>query len=507
MTAVTALFSVTAIREIERSALHALPEGSLMERAGQAAASFALTLLPANKQKYKILIVAGPGNNGGDALIAAVKLQQRGVSVLVLFESAAERLPPDARNAFLLAEQAGVEFASYSYFLNANQAPEFDLVIDGLFGIGLTRAVTGEYARLIESINSLSCPVLALDLPSGLDADTGMLVGDGPAVQASHTISFIGNKPGLHTGHGRDYAGVVQIADLDIEERYFPPPSAGLNHVALFSTALKPRLHSSHKGSYGKLAILGGSFGMQGAAILASRTALKTGAGRVYIGFIDMPPQYDGAQPELMCRRADELSLQSYTVVAGPGMGQSARAQNILQSALATDMPLVLDADALNMLAGAPELKRLLAQRRSPTLLTPHPLEAARLLNVSTKEVQSNRLQAAQELANCMNAIVVLKGSGTIIAACGKQPVINTTGNPGLATAGTGDVLAGMCGALLAQGWDPWRAALGAVWIHGKAADLLVDQAIGPIGLSASELIPEMRHILNRLVHDPHAFQ
>jgi hydroxyethylthiazole kinase-like uncharacterized protein yjeF len=336
-----------------------------------------------------------------------------------------------------------------------------------------------------------------------LNADTGAIVGpDGIALRATHTITFIGDKPGLHTGHGRDVAGQVRVDRLGINDACFAPAHARLNQPELFGGAARRRPHASHKGSYGDVAVIGGAHGLSGAPILAARAAIKCGAGRVYAGFLEQALPYDSGQPELMCRLARDLDLTKATLVVGPGLGTSSAAREFLETALAAGAPLVLDADALNLIALEPELQQKLAQRREPSLLTPHPLEAARLLGSTNAAIQDDRPAAARELARRFNAIALLKGSGTVIARPGGDIVINTTGNPGLATAGSGDVLAGVCGALLAQHWPAWEAALAAVWLHGKAADELAGQAIGPVGLTATELIPCVRTLLNRLIEE-----
>lgn len=497
----TALYTVPEIREIEQANLAALPCGTLMQRAGKAAAQFALSLLAGSPADARVLAVAGPGNNGGDAIEAARLLAEYGMDVTVLLCADVSRLPADASKVLAQARNSPIEFvnAAETPFENWRQR---DLVIDGLFGIGLTRPVAGLYRTLVEAINSLSCPVLALDVPSGLDADTGAIVGNddgGIAVRATHTVTFIADKAGLHTLYGRDCAGQVHVAHLDIDASHFKPSRTHLASIAAFSTFLRRRPHNSHKGSYGDVIIAGGAQGMAGAPILAARAAAKCGAGRVFAAFIGDPPAYDSLQPELMCRHAPGMDFSSGTIVAGPGMGTSREANDVLARILHGRNPLVLDADALNLIAVEPGLQNRLTERAAPVVMTPHPLEAARLLHSSTKEVQSNRLKAARELAARFRAVVVLKGSGSIIANADGDAVINTTGNPALATAGTGDVLAGICGALLAQDFPAWNAALAAAWLHGQAADALTQEGIGPIGLTAGELIPAVRALLNQL--------
>lgn len=498
MSTPTALYTVSEIREIEQASLAALPKGTLMQRAGKAAAQFVLDLLSNSSADVRILVLAGPGNNGGDALEAGRILAEHGLDVTAILCANASRLPPDAADALTRAKNSPLELVDA-----ATGAPDphrdWSLVIDGLFGIGLTRPISGQHSAIVEKVNSLSCPILALDIPSGLDADTGNIIGDGIAVRATHTLTFIGNKPGLHTLNGRDYAGHVHVAGLDIDDSHFKPAHMHLNDVESFAPLLKTRPHNSHKGSFGDVIIAGGAPGMAGAPILAARAAAKCGAGRVFVAFIANVPSYDSVQPELMCRLVSDVDLSSRTIVAGPGMGMSNDAHNVLEKILRSASPLVLDADALNLIASSTELQTVLAGRTAPALMTPHPLEAARLLGASSRDVQSDRLSAARQIALRFNAVVILKGSGSIIANSDGHAAINTTGNAALATAGTGDVLAGMCGTLLAQDFPVWNAALAATWIHGQAADTLVQQGIGPIGLTASELLPSVRTLLNQL--------
>lgn len=495
----TSLYPVSEIREIEQTALAELPAGTLMQRAGLASANLALRLLAAAGSDGKVLVVAGPGNNGGDALETAYLLAKEGIQVTTLLFADPERLSPDAKDALTRARSGAVRFAE-ACIGSLKSEPHWNLVVDGLFGIGLARPIAGELREVVEKINEWDCAVLALDVPSGLDADTGRIIGDDSvAIRATHTITFIANKPGLHTFHGRDHAGEVHVADLAIDESAYKPPRIQLNAVDAFAQFLQRRSHDSHKGTYGDVTIIGGAHGMSGAPVLAASAAAKCGAGRVFAAFLDEAPCYDSAHPELMFRRAENVDVSSGVAVIGPGLGTSRKARDILAAALREIALLVLDADALNLLANEPELQRHLAQRGAATILTPHPLEAARLLQVSTRDIQADRLAAAREIARRFNAVVLLKGSGSVIARVDGEAMINTTGNPALATAGTGDVLSGICGALLGQSFPAWNAALAAAWLHGRAADVLVEQGIGPIGMTASELIPGVRTLLNQL--------
>jgi hydroxyethylthiazole kinase-like uncharacterized protein yjeF len=501
MTSEHLLYSVAEIRQIEQSALASLPTGTLMQRAGLAAADFARSLISKNKTDHPVLIIAGPGNNGGDALDAAIHLADAELNVTIMFAGDAAKLPADAQQAFQRAQQHNVLTITA---VDCNQIAQTDwaLIVDGLFGIGLTRVIQNELASLIETINATQCTILALDVPSGLDADSGNVVGgaSGVAIRATHTITFIGDKPGLHTGSGQDYAGEVCVAALDIAPTFFPATAKRLNNATLFAESLQPRRQDSHKGSYGDVIVLGGASGMVGAAILSARTAAQCGAGRVFIASPDNALAYDNAQPEIMCRDAQTMDFAKAVIVAGPGMSASRIAHDLLNKAIASQALLVLDADALNLIAEEDGLQHKLQTRSAASIITPHPLEAARLLGSTTQAIQADRLASAQALAKKFNAIAILKGSGTVIATPDGQIAINPTGNPALATAGAGDVLAGLCGALLAQHWPAHEAALGAVWLHGQAADDLVAAGIGPIGITASELIPYIRTALNRSV-------
>ncbi len=494
----TALYRIAQIRAIEQAAFAVLPSFTLMQRAAQAVANTALTLVGTDVQDKQILILAGPGNNGGDALEASALLSQQGLKVSVLMLGEVTSLPADARTAYEHAKQASVCFLSLQ---KAIAKPDWNLVIDGLFGIGLQRTLDGAARQLVETFNARRLPVLAIDIPSGLNADTGSVVGQqGVALYATHTLTFIGNKPGLYTMAGRDYSGMILLDDLNIESALFSEPAAELNTPALFHSVAQSRPHASHKGSYGDVAIIGGASGMAGAVILAARMASYAGAGRVFAGFIDHSPSYDSMHPELMCRAADQIDLTRGAIVIGPGLGTARHAHDVLAATISSNRPLVIDADGLNILAQEPGLTQKLIKRQAATLLTPHPLEAARLLNCTSEEIQSDRLHAATMLAAKLQAVVILKGSGSVIADPDGKLVINPTGNPALATAGSGDVLAGLCGALLARSQDVvWETALAAVWLHGEAADRLLGKGIGPAGLTASELLPEIRHGINQL--------
>lgn len=496
----TPLLTVAAIRAAETAAAAGLPPRTLMQRAGRAVAHHALAL-----GEGPFLFVAGPGNNGGDAFEAAFALAQAFRPVRVVFLDDAAKLPADARAAYDACVQAGVPIATA---LPARlDAP---VIVDGLFGIGLARALGGAHAEAVAAINASGAHVLAIDVPSGIDADTGAIVGgaDGCAVRADETVSFIAAKPGLYTGDGIDHAGTIRIDRIGIDETVLaeaagPHDTGDLNSPDAFLAALQPRARNTHKGSFGSVAVLGGNAGMSGAGHLAARAALFAGAGRVFLHPLGERLPFDPLHPEIMIRDPGGLD-PAHVVVAGPGLGKDANAPAAVSRVLQEAACAVLDADALNLIArdaGLDALARTRARRSDfLTLMTPHPLEAARLLGVTGAAVSADRIGTAQRLCERYGAEVVLKGAGSVCALRTGRWSINPTGNPGLASAGTGDVLAGLLGALLAANGDAAASLRAGVWLHGAAADALVARGVGPIGLTASELLPRIRTILNRLV-------
>lgn len=508
-------------RRLEQAALACHAPHALMARAGLATARLAAAIQPHGRRAWAL---AGPGNNGGDALVAARHLQAWGWQVQVVLLANPEQLPADAHRAWQEAQAAAVPIHR-----SWPEGPRPDLVLDGLLGMGASRAPGGELAEAIGHLHRLRAQgalVLAIDLPSGLSADTGQTLG--PAcVQADHTLSLLTLKPGLFTAEGRDHAGRVWWDDLGVGTTAPQPPAAWLGCAPI----LQARAHRQHKGSQGDLLVLGGAPGMGGAAWLAARAALAAGAGRVWLGRLGesntTPLQADPLWPEPMPRHATELLqtqvLGKATVVYGCGGGVAARAH--LREVLQHAGQLVLDADGLNALAEQAEAWPLLVARQGATVLTPHPLEAARLLASTVAEVQANRLAAARALADRSQAVVLLKGSGTVVCPPGGPAVVNPTGNARLATAGTGDVLAGWLGGWMAcsavaslieaegvsepappsqppasqpdgpQLTRAARHAAAAAWLHGHAAErapadqvLRADSLITFMAQAAAEL-------------------
>jgi hydroxyethylthiazole kinase-like uncharacterized protein yjeF len=477
------IYSVAELRVRELAAQAALAPGTLMARAGAAAATIVMAQL--TEPQPRVRVFCGPGNNGGDGYVCALELAQRGARVqcVALAPAATE----DARAAFARWAAAGG--------LTLTEQPDdesCDAVVDAMFGIGMSRPLAGVYLAAAEWMNRQRAPVFALDVPSGLDADRGAWVGGVAGVRAARTITFIGGKPGLYTGAGCDAARYAEVEPIGVA----PGPCAGtLLGPADFAGLLAPRPRNTHKGSFGSVAIVGGNLGMVGAALLAARAALRLGAGRVYVDCIGAPElRVDAQQPELMFRPLAGLSDLSACTV-GCGIGDDVAAQISLAGTLGLNVPLVIDADALNLLARDDALAAACAGRRAATVLTPHPLEAARLLRAESAQVQSDRIGHALELARRYGALVVLKGAGSVIARPDGHYAINPTGSPALASAGTGDVLAGMIAALVGQCDEPLQAVHAAVWLHGAAAD----DFGADIGLVAGDIAPLAVRRLARL--------
>ena len=445
------LHSIAQTRALE--ALPVVGGQTLMQSAGLALAKLTLALVPHAKTLW---VACGPGNNGGDGLEAAAHLQRWGKQVRVSLAHDPKQAPSDARQAWTAAQAAGVACT--------DSAPlEYDACLDAMFGIGTARPLSGAYADWAQRMNDSAAPTIAVDIPSGLHADTGSVTE--LHVVAAYTLSLLTLKPGLFTGSGRDACGEIWFNNLGVVEQ--GPAYALLQGPG----APTSRQHASHKGSYGDVCIVGGTTGMTGAALLAGRSALHGGAGRVFVcPLVASAPSLDAALPELMFRSFAELDCKYMTLVAGCGGGQAIR--EFLPQMLREARQLVLDADALNRTAEDPVLQQLVAQRPSgSTVMTPHPLEAARLLGCGSAHIQADRLAAAQALAQRFQCVVVLKGSGSIIATPGHIPHLNPTGNARLASAGTGDVLAGLIGARLASGQTALHAACDSVYQHGLAAD------------------------------------
>lgn len=491
------IYPVAGIRTIETAAMPTA-KPPLMERAGRASAEEAVRLMI--DRPGALLIACGPGNNGGDGFVMARHFLQAGRQVVVAFSGDTAKLPGDAKKAWEAWRDAGGETLSD---LPAAPPEGWALVVDALFGIGLQRPITGRYADWIRALNALPGPRMSIDVPSGLCADTGRVLG--VAFRATHTVTFIALKPGLLTLDGPDHCGELVVKRLDLDANAFLPAPGWEVRPALFADQFTPRRLNSHKGLFGDAVIIGGAPGMCGAPLLAGRAALRAGAGRVFVGLLDdRAPAVDLVQPELMLRSAASALAEGEAIALGPGLGRDAAAADLLRRALAADRTLVLDADALNLIAADDALAGTATRRHAPVVLTPHPAEAARLLKCSPEQVQHNRLEAAIDLARRFDAHVVLKGHGSLIVHPDGRWLINRSGNPGMSAAGMGDVLTGLLAGLLAQRWPIESAIVGAVHLHGAAADLLLAKGIGPIGMGAAELPDAVRILLNQWVAQHH---
>ncbi|MGR9014734.1 MAG: NAD(P)H-hydrate dehydratase, partial [Gammaproteobacteria bacterium] len=410
-----------------------------------------------------------------------------GLEVCVYAVSETEKLNGDALTAYRQYSQADGKVLPYQ----AGQSVNADVLVDALLGTGLDRPVTGLYADAIQAINAHSAPVIAVDIPSGLNADTGNVMGC--AVKAACTMTFIGLKQGLLTGQAAEYCGEIGYADLGVPDEVFVEIKAAAMRVV--RTPLPRRDRCAHKGSCGHVLIIGGDLGFSGAARMAGEAALRVGAGLVSIA---TRAEHSGVmnlgRPELMCHGAETVERLSVllakagVIVVGPGLGQSAWAISLFNAAIASGKPMVVDADGVNLLAKAPVVK-------SNWILTPHPGEAARLLNCTTSDIQQDRFAAAASIQANYGGVAILKGAGTLIAFEHQLAVANT-GNPGMASGGMGDVLAGVIAGLLAQGLSLPDAAQQGVYNHGLAADMAAAKD-GERGLLASDLMPYLRQLVN----------
>lgn len=482
----TALYDREAIRRLEEYAISTLGIAGidLMERAGRASFELLCREWPAAR---RIAIMCGAGNNGGDGYVIARLALAAGFHVDVI------QIGPvsggDASTSYARMQQAGIGTTSDLAALRGA-----DVCVDALFGIGLNRPVQGAGAAAVSAMNAAGCPVLSIDIPSGLLADTGAVAG--VAVAAGATVTFIGIKPGLVTGAARNRTGTLFLRDLDLPNEVFGSlsPTAEWAAWPIYRACLPPRARTAHKGEFGHVLIVGGAPGMSGAARLAAEAAMRVGAGLVSVAaHPDVAAAINVGRPEIMAHAVGNSAglsrlLQRATVVAiGPGLGQTPWALEMFSAIRAQSCPLVVDADALNLLAADPEVC-------DHWVLTPHPGEAARLLGQRTDIIAADRYLAARTLHRRYGGTIVLKGAGTIVQSAGLTTVING-GNPGMASGGMGDVLTGVIAGLAAQGLDSPLAARAGTALHAAAADLAARD--GERGLLASDLMPHLRRLVN----------
>ncbi|MCU0809179.1 MAG: NAD(P)H-hydrate dehydratase [Candidatus Contendobacter sp.] len=486
------LYRAAQVRELDRIAIEerGIPGYTLMNRAGAAAFDRLRQRWP---DARRIAVVCGGGNNAGDGYVVARLARQAGLEARVLTLAGPDQLRGDALTAWRDAEAAEVLMTPFF----AGGLDGADLLVDAILGTGLERDVSDIWREAIEAMNAHPADCFALDIPSGLHADTGAILG--AAVHAAATITFIGLKQGLFTGQGPACCGEVHFADLDV-----PPDLYRAIHPACWRYAgadlpalLPRRSRSAYKGHFGHVLVIGGELGMAGAARMAGEAAARCGAGLVSVATRAAHAGLQAAvRPELMVHgieTPDELEplVNRATVIAiGPGLGRGDWGRAMLQAALATDKPLVLDADALNLLAVEPGF-------RDPWILTPHPGEAARLLKMTPAQVEADRFAAVEDLALRFGGVAVLKGAGSLIASQADGLVaLCAAGNPGMASGGMGDVLTGIIAGLVAQGLPPFAAAKAGVYLHGRAGDLAAG-AGGERGLLATDLLPFLRQLVN----------
>jgi ADP-dependent NAD(P)H-hydrate dehydratase / NAD(P)H-hydrate epimerase len=470
--------------ELHMLAAEQIGETELLARAGEAAADLALMRHP---NALRVTVLAGNGKNGADALVVARLLRRKGIDVTVMSLNAA-KFAKEYINAKLALESEGGRVIP----MEPESLDSAAIIIDGLIGTGLISALREEMTQVVDTINASNAWVLSLDVPSGIDADTGYC--HGVAVEADLTLVFGAIKQGLLTSRARHCCGEIAFADLGLTP-YLPEPAAMRADVRCLPHWFGSRPRDSHKGMSGKVTVIGGDFGMPGAVRLAAEACMRSGAGMVTV--ISRPEHQMSVivnRPELMFLGCDLVDMEVYqklgwadVLVLGPGLGKRDWGYNLFKSVGLSDKPKVLDADALNILSGEP-------RHQSNWVLTPHPGEAARLLGVGIEEIEQDRFSAVKALQAKYGGLVLLKGAGTLIYD-GETLTVAPVGNPGLASGGSGDVLSGILGALMAQGLDNAKATIAAVVIHGMAADLAAQQ--GERGMLAGDLMPFIRQLVN----------
>ncbi|HVS76881.1 MAG TPA: NAD(P)H-hydrate dehydratase [Steroidobacteraceae bacterium] len=485
------LYSTAQVRALDAYAIETLgiPGYTLMKRAGEAALRYLRTRFPV---AHRIVIVCGPGNNGGDGYVLARFAQAAGLTVSTLAATPPDLLRGDARQACDDLRASGAKVQPYAQ----ERLADGEVIVDALLGTGLRGPAREEIAHVIRDINSAGRPVLAVDVPSGLDSDTGVPLGD--TVRADCTVTFVGLKTGLFIGDGPEFSGTVFFDDLEIAPAAAATPSPRIERIleSAIQQALPRRARAAHKGDFGRVLIVGGGVGMPGAARLAGEACLRVGAGLVTVAVApENVPAIAAGRPELIClplpdaEALDEPAERADVIAIGPGLGRSAWARSTLERVLRFGKPLVVDADALNIIAESA------GPAREDWVLTPHPGEAARLLGSGSGEIQGDRLAALERLVARYHGTVVLKGAGTLVGAPGRIPALCERGNPGMATAGMGDVLTGTIAGIFAQCRDAWLAARAGVLVHAMAGDAAA--RTGERGLLAGDVARELRNCVN----------
>ena len=520
------LTTAAEMREMDRKTIEefGIPGQVLMENAGVKALAMFLDHFP-DTHSQKICILAGRGNNGGDALVMARYLMNRGEQVTTFVLTAREKVKGDAlTNLILLETLCREKEGSHLFFLPDSDSFEayrsvirhHDLFVDGLLGTGLNTPVRGFFKEVINTVNATGCPVFSLDIASGLDADTGMPLG--VCINATATATFGCAKAGHFLGEGRDFTGRLEVMDIGIPDYIVAscPPRLHVTTPSTIAPLFPPRKRHGHKGNWGHLLIIAGSRGKSGAAILAANAAVGAGTGLVTLAVPDsindsveactieamtapVPDQGNGYFTHDNLDTILTLARNKSALALGPGLGTREETRKLVTALLEkTDLPLILDADGLNCISHDPSL---LKKRKAPTLLTPHPGEMARLTGGTSGEIQKDRLGAAREFAAAYQVILVLKGAGTLTALPDGTTFFCPTGNPGMASGGMGDLLTGIIGGLTARGLSLADAARSGTFIHGACGDLLAQQK-GPWGVPASELIASLPAVFRELTHD-----
>ena len=496
-----ALYSAEQVRELDRCAIedYGIPGIVLMKRAGKAAFDVLLKHWP---QVDTVQVICGGGNNGGDGYVLAALARQRGLSVVVW--QLTDSLNGDAKRAYDYAVQQGVPihpFEAESFQLAVQSAEKTSVLVDALLGTGISGELRDPYPAVIHAINQSALPVLSIDCPSGVNGNNGVL--ESVAVKANVTVSFIGQKLGNLVGQGRTHSGCRYLNDLDVPEEVYSAsgqvPVASRLELGMSLEKLPQRHTDSHKGDYGHLLVVGGDEGYGGAPLMAAEMAVSTGAGLV--GVVTRPSNVSAIiarRPELMAagvtsgQQCLPFLEKPSVLVVGPGLGQSAWSEQLLYQCLHAGKPLVLDADALNLLATG----RFQCASNLESISTPHPGEAARLLGLSVADVQADRISAINALQEQLGGAVILKGAGSLVMTSKRQLYVCDAGNPHMAAGGMGDVLSGLLGSLLAQGLSIDDAACLGTLLHSVAADLAVAERHMK-GLLATELIEYVRLLLS----------
>jgi len=490
------LYSAAQVRELDRIAIEdfKIPGLVLMKRAGLALYEVLCEMWPDDN----LTVFCGTGNNAGDGYVVAKLARQQNRPIRVIQVGDVEKLRGDAKSAYDEASATGVEIIPFSECINLEQG----VVVDALLGTGVTGQIREPVAHVINVINNSQLPVIAVDIPSGLCSDTGMILG--AAIKADAVVSFIGLKKGLFTGSGTECVKEVFFDDLDVPTEAYDQLNqqdsiqARLTCLSDRLSFLAPRQRNAHKGNFGHVLIVGGDKSMGGAVAMAAEAALRVGSGLVSVA---TRPEHVAAllarRPELMVsgvvsgQELEPLLQKVSVVVIGPGLGLSPWSEQLLQQVVASNVPMVVDADALNLIAKGvftlPTDSRL--------VITPHPGEAAKLLAVENSDIQADRFNAVSRLCEKFNCTTVLKGAGSLVSD-GITIELSCLGNPGMASGGMGDVLSGIIGGLMAQGLSPFDSAVLGVNLHGAAADEIAEQN-GERGMLATDLFEKLQYLVN----------